>query len=754
MKKIFNLLIVSILFISLISFASAMTTEEQSILNKMTNPFSQLNYGISKGLFFFTTWGQANGCSISSNDQAYGYWEGWIRGSMSKPTSLSSSVSCSKVGTNKCAIDVWYDNTAYLGTSQGPPSNVDWNKWVKEVSGTGVSFSGNAYSYYYVQIYGCPDNPPSTTTHTTTAYKCQSGSWSSKGSYGKTDYCSYDTSGVNLCWCSSSNNNFYIDQSGAVHCASSDSSSWCSSSITHSTKQCVASGTTESFYWYDNLGNQNDLIQTCSDTQKCTLDGCVDKTTSETQTNSDTCGNGVCTIGERFGAPFGTLCNQDCERTDLKDNIQIYNVNYLDVSGNKLPDKLIPGQQIKVTFSVRATTGFKNTPYLVEAGVIPFSTAESWGMAQPSGFYSVFNLFSTQESTRDACCKGQPNVADNFESLQQTFWSDTTVKDFSFTIRVPDSSTTDFCGSNSYWDVNSSKEVIYITVKNGCFKDGYKRNVFVATTTQLESNATVSQQGKSCEFDGQCAVGEKCLDAPGFFTGKTCQGGPGTTSGNLSLIDLRKIPLTQNEMGSATTNTLIASACWGGSGGGSECLSRENYSVSCESIKSLKNKGYLTQSQEDSFVNKAKSALGSATTGAEIGAGLGIAACTVGVVGANVAGYLLTGPAGTAVTAVSLTLASNCFNLVVGGTAAGAVIGANNAINYKETDPLVKALKAGDDSNVGICTATPKSSGFDLSNFDFNATAFPLGTFNVTWLMVIVGVIILLFLFMSMGGKK
>ena len=281
MKKILSLIICMIL---LVGTVSAMTPYEKKVYDSMTNIFSKIRYGFSKGLFLFTSWGEINGCSTYPN------WEGWIRGSMSRPTSLPTSVSCSKVGKNKCAIDIWYDNTIYLN-NYGPPSNVNWNNWLKEVAGTGVSFSGSTYPYYYIQIYGCPDTPPSTDNWETDVYRCESGSWSYKGDYSKTQSCPYDTSGVGTCWCNDEDENFYIDQSGAVHCVSSPSSSWCPAYIAHYTKQCVASGTTEYLYWYDSYGARNDLIQTCSSTQKCTTNGCVEKeTTTSCETMSGTSG--------------------------------------------------------------------------------------------------------------------------------------------------------------------------------------------------------------------------------------------------------------------------------------------------------------------------------------------------------------------------------------------------------------------------------------------------------------------------------
>ena len=257
MKKILSLVTCMILLIGTIS---ALTVYEKSIYDKITDPIVKIKYAISHGFFgLFTTWGQQNGCSVNPD------WKGWIRGSMSRPTSLPTSVSCSKVGKNKCAIDIWYDNTIYIGTAIGPPSSVNWNNWLKEVAGTGVSFSSTARPYYYIEIYGCPDTPPPTSTHDTKAYVCQNGAWSSKGSYGATESCSWDTSGTNRCWCSSSSDNFYVDSVGGVHCRPSTYSSvtngaWCPAYVSHYAKTCY----NDDVYWYDNNNQITDLYQDCS----------------------------------------------------------------------------------------------------------------------------------------------------------------------------------------------------------------------------------------------------------------------------------------------------------------------------------------------------------------------------------------------------------------------------------------------------------------------------------------------------------
>lgn len=266
MKKIFSFIIMGIFLMSSISMASAMSEYEQDIYNQMTNIFAKIKYAITKGFLLFTSWGEINGCST------YPDWEGWIRGSMSKPTSLPNSISCSKVSSTKCAIDIWYDNTAYLGGAVGPPSKVNWDNWLKEVT-TG-SFSSTSRPYYYVEIYKCPTTPPVTDDWETKVYKCENGNWINKGSYGKTESCSYDPSGSKRCWCNDEDENFYIDKSGNIHCQSSSYSNvkdgtWCPAYNAHATKIC----SDNDVYWVDSNNNVADKSQECG-TAGCLGNAC------------------------------------------------------------------------------------------------------------------------------------------------------------------------------------------------------------------------------------------------------------------------------------------------------------------------------------------------------------------------------------------------------------------------------------------------------------------------------------------------
>ena len=213
------LIVATAMLVVTLGGVSAMSTYDNSVIANMTDIGSRINYEFQHGLFIFTTWGQANGCSVLPDKQ------GWMSGSKSIGF---SSVSCSLVNSQKCAIDVWYDNTIYLGSSSGPPSSPNFNNYLKEVSGTGISFSGTQYPYYYYEVYACPISAPTQPVTKTSAYVCNTanGNWNYVGQYAQNDYCSYDTSGMNKCWCSGTNN-FYVDQNRGVRCAASPLGSWC-----------------------------------------------------------------------------------------------------------------------------------------------------------------------------------------------------------------------------------------------------------------------------------------------------------------------------------------------------------------------------------------------------------------------------------------------------------------------------------------------------------------------------------------------
>ncbi len=271
MKKILSLIIASLLIVSTISFVSAMTEHETEIYNRMTNIFTKIKYAIQKGLFLFTSWGQANCCDVYPKSSNV-FW-------LKKGERIDCDDYCSY---DKCAIDIWYDNTiCVIGMGdcpsdgcplRSPSGDPNWNKWDDEYKGEGASFRGTNYCWYYAEVYCCPKECV-TEDHSTRVYVCENGGWDRKSRYDKDESCPYDRG----CWCADENENKYYDETGNEHCRSSPKSSWCTAYIAHYRKTCVGSGTTEYFYWYDSLGNRNDLIDTCSSNERCTTSGCVQK---------------------------------------------------------------------------------------------------------------------------------------------------------------------------------------------------------------------------------------------------------------------------------------------------------------------------------------------------------------------------------------------------------------------------------------------------------------------------------------------
>lgn len=461
----------------------------------------------------------------------------------------------------------------------------------------------------------------------------------------------------------------------------------------------------------------------CDSNDDCVSDYCKTSILKCEDAPTSTCGDNICSIQERL-----TGCVPDCETT-LSDKIQIYSLAVGKVDGTRIDGKLIPGQQVKIAFTVRSDVGYQTTPYLVEAGIIPFSTAQAWDMAKESGFYS---LFAVTESSSDACCSGQPNIADNRESLNKNVWTSSQTKDFEYILKVPDSSTKDLCGSEKYWDSNSSKYLVYAIVKNGCYKDGYRRNVFITQVVNLDYNASGTTQGKTCTADYQCALGEKCLDAPGWFTGKTCQGGAASTQETI----IKKYPLTKEEIGKSTSGDLVSAACYGNS----ECGSRQNYSVSCIPISKLVADGTMTVSGEKDLFSSAKNTInvgiiggGAAATFCSIGLATGAWTGGVGtIVGCGVGGALL------------------LAGLTEVGTQTGIKIS-----NIFSSD-LQKAIESGDSNKVGLCTAE-KSSSIDIGGFLSNIgnKIHIFGDPTTDGIIVVVGgFVVVIILLNSLGGRK
>lgn len=278
-KKILSFMIVGILILFLLVGAignvSALSRETYDKMGF----WSKLKYNFYTGsILFFTSWGEANYCA--TDESGYNDETGDYLGFDDETLRAGERIDCDYCSYDKCAIDIWYDDGIYLG---GEPNHPIWDRlvWYREEAGEGASFStpyvppGYAREYWYVQVYCCPETIPTGDDWETRVYVCDgNGEWDYKGRYDKDEYCKWDTSGVDLCWCNDEDENFYVDESDYVHCRTSPRDGWCTTYLAHFRKDCVSGVEGTALYWFDNRGVRNDLIEQCSSDERCTLDGC------------------------------------------------------------------------------------------------------------------------------------------------------------------------------------------------------------------------------------------------------------------------------------------------------------------------------------------------------------------------------------------------------------------------------------------------------------------------------------------------
>lgn len=623
-----------------------------------------------------------------------------------------------------------------------------WVPWL-EFKDTVSVLCSSGNTQCNAQIYCCPHPEPTSTSQCqqwngqySTIKTASCSSWDPSGpsgpgykcvtDYGTENSIPYDFPSFKYCTESTSFDCYYYSGSGSSCTKKSYPSSYGSCSqiysyqgaLLYSSRSACESNIEEQPSCGDGVCNNG---ETCS---SCLTDcgSCNDGGNGNGEGNGDgetiTCGDGVCSLGERFSGS----CMQDCEK-NVYGTFQVYDLSYGDSAGNPITDKLTPGQSIKVSFKVRSETA-RTDQYLVEVGVIPYSTAVAWDMDKESGYYS---LFAIGEEQKDSCCVGQSNFADNKASLSTGIWSSASVRDFSFDVRVPDSSTKDLCGSEKYWDNSSSKYVIYAIIKNGCFKDGYRKNVYSATTVLLDYAANESTEGTKCNYDYECANGEQCLDAPGWFTGKTCQytGISGSSFGNL-----KKVSLTKDQIETATTQDLITSACLASD----ECLEVEGSSVSCVKLNSLKEEGLITSSNEKEFFDYFSS-LKIGTSAFVGGTALYVCAAS-GVV-----------TAGASLIACGIGGAAATLGLITVGDEGLSKIGESISGIFSKDDELTKAIKEGDSNKVGICTV---DDSLNIGAFidDIGKKINITGNETLDGFLVLGGGLFILFLILNSIGSK
>jgi hypothetical protein len=235
--------------------------------------------------------------------------------------------------------------------------------------------------------------------------------------------------------------------------------------------------------------------------------------------------------------------------------------------------------------------------------------------------------------------------------------------------------------------------------------------------------------GQACSTDTECTT-MHCDKSHWYSLSQTCQPTPWT--------EVIKVAATKEEISKMTVADAVNIACLQSS----ECKSGYNNSIAtCIPINKLKEDGTLSFSS-DSFMSQAKSFVQKGAIGAGVGGFTGILIC---IAAAGTEGLAATVTAGVAL-AASPAVAVICSAAITGGVVVGGTLA--TTVSFSDKDPITAKIKAGDTDSVGLCVAEEKVA------FNLNATVFSLGTFNVTWLYLIIGIVLLIFLISMMGGRR
>lgn len=508
----------------------------------------------------------------------------------------------------------------------------------------------------------------------------------------------------------------------------------------------------------------------CTSNQACSVGSCA---------GTQTCSGGVLGGCVKTDANCG-VTPQECKSASQDPEIkaEIVDIAMTDSNGGAIPSgALKPGDMVKVSFKVRAKIGdlkqsnkFIAVPvinpsqfcipqgigylcwdtskdYLIEAGIIPYETAKSWKLPNLPTFSIWDNLFATSVTPTDCCSVGMPNIKaytvrvsgqnliwNSLGKLWDSIVNKPSAQDSDYvdiiqdvTIKVPDETTKDKCPVSGqdpsiYWGGNKSEYVLYIAVKNGCYaQDGVKTGFCNLGSREEVFDIDLSGNGTGgLRDDGDdCLVNSQCKSS--VCKEHKCSGSGSEGSG---LTYYKKTSLTKDEITPATTPMLFASSCYKPD----ECLERENYTVSCSSIASLRADGTIsTEGAVSSLLDYGKGIVVGATGGAVVGAGAGVWVCRAGLVAMFIAAPETTAAKEvvtlaakktsekvitTIVTKEASTLTCATWGAYAGG-ALGGFIGSLIIKMDKDADPLAKAFNAKDASSIGICTASEPA--FDFS---------------------------------------
>lgn len=421
------------------------------------------------------------------------------------------------------------------------------------------------------------------------------------------------------------------------------------------------------------------------------------------------CGDGTCNNGETCGS-----CKDDCGVCETPDTGQPStpdNSQYIQVSSIILPsvNKALSGPEIAETFQVTLkNTDVNERTVKVEAGF--YTQAYAQNVAK---LFSVFPFFATVEPTAN-CVPTEPFVKTISVTLKPNEKKTVSISVFPYTayLTLP--------VSNTPYVLSQTKLVSFLGVlagecckktanfegcaagTGGYIESKYDPNYYategvkftsktitcngepygkIKYSTFGEDSVQITRNYKECiKYDFYLENGTVDVQANEEYQEALANAGD-------SFEKIKKYSLTKNEIKTFPIQDLLASSCLSSS----ECLARDNYSVSCIRMNRLKEEGLIGDSEIKDITDKAKYSIG----GSAVGAGTALTVCAVTGAVTGGAGFIACGIGGALLGAA-------------GGYGISEITGNIGNIFNKE-DALTKAIKSGDSTQYGICTAEESS---------------------------------------------